>query len=399
MNHTATYAHSAPAASRVLTDLALIINQGPSVEDVLSLVVERAVSALGGAAGSVMMPGDEGGPMRVAAALGHTPNAGADGHPEGRVAAWVVENDAPALLLGRTGPLAHLLHREDIRDAVCVPLRFGGRAIGALSVSNSTNREPFQQADVDLLTSIGHLAAVAIENTRLYDEARDHRARLKAVLHRLWTAQEAERKRLAADLHDGAAQSLYHIRVLLQTARREQEEQAGAGNPWLERVDAATCDALAQVRAVMTGLRPPGLDALGLAHTLRAECEAVCARGRVAVEVRIVGEPRRLEDSAETGLYYIAREALLNVERHSGAERAMMDISFTPRDVTIRVEDAGRGFDGETARDAVRAGHLGLETLRERAQDLGAMLEIRSQPGRGTCVTVRYRDRAVQTTL
>ncbi|HEY3414827.1 MAG TPA: GAF domain-containing sensor histidine kinase [Armatimonadota bacterium] len=375
-------------ASDVITDLALAINQGLGVQDVQQLVVEKAVAALRGSSASVMLPGDGPGSMQLVATTRPEGTSGAV-PPESPVAEWVVANDEPMLLLGRSGPLAHLLHREDIRDAVCVPLRYAGRAIGALSVSNSDARAPFDEGDVALLTSIGHLAAVALQNTMLYDEACEHRERLQAVLHQLWNAQENERKRVAADLHDGPAQGLFNLVFRVQTARRQIETDPSHAIPALDQAEETARETLIQLRAVMAGLRPMSLDDLGLVPALRNECAAVTARGRVNVEVTVTGEPRRLSSSLETGLYHITREALINVERHSGSARARMEMHFTQKALTITVEDWGKGFGADIARSARNAGRIGLAAMRERADAHGITLATISESGKGTLTTLR----------
>jgi signal transduction histidine kinase len=309
--------------------------------------------------------------------------------PESQVAAWVVEHDEPVLLMGRSGPLAHLLHREDIRDAVCVPLRYAGKAIGALSVSNSLNRRPFADTDVALLTAIGHLAAVALQNTVLYNEASEHRERLQAVLHQLWTAQEDERRRVAADLHDGPAQSLFNIVFRVQTARSLVESNPAGASAALKQAEEGARDALAQLRAVMSGLRPMSLDDLGLVPALKTECAAMTARGQVSVDVSVSGEPRRMEGGLEIGLFHIAREALINVERHSESGKARVDIQCDQAGMTIAVEDWGKGFDAETMRAARQRGRIGLAAMRERADALGITLSMISQAGKGTLTTLR----------
>lgn len=376
------------AASDVITDLALAINQGLGVQDVQQLVVEKAVAALRGSSGSVMMPGDEPGTMQLVA-TSRAESAGGTAPPESPVAEWVVRNDEPVLLLGRSGPLAHLLHREDIRDAVCVPLRYAGRAIGALSVSNSDGRAPFDESDVALLTSIGHLAAVALQNTMLYDKGCEHRERLQAVLHQLWSAQDDERKRVAADLHDGPAQGLFNIVFRLQTARKQVECDPSRALPALVQAEEAARDTLAQLRSVMAGLRPMSLDDLGLVPALRNECAAITARGRVNVQVTVTGETRRLSSNLETGIYHIAREALINVERHSASKEACLEMRFARGALTITVEDWGKGFGADTARSARTAGRIGLAAMRERADALGITLTTISEAGKGTLTTVR----------
>lgn len=389
MNTRTTPDPTTPFAFDVITDLALAINQCLGVEDVQHLVVEKAVAALRGSSGSVMMPADEPGAMVVVATIGRNGAIQREVPAESPVAEWVVRHDEPMLLMGRSGPLAHMLHREDITDAVCVPLRYAGRAIGALSVSNSCDREPFGEGDVRLLTSIGHLAAVALRNTMLYNEASDHRSRLQAVLHKLWSAQEDERRRVAADLHDGPAQSLFNIVFRVQTARTQVVDDPSLALPALAQVEESARETLSQLRAIMAGLRPMSLDDLGLVPALRSECAAITARGRVSVEVVVSGEPRRLDSDLEIGLFHVAREALSNVERHAGTGKASLRIAFDRENLTLTVEDDGSGFDAETMRNARVAGRIGMAAMRERADALGISLKTKSAIGKGTCIVMR----------
>lgn len=393
MNHSASTPAMAPAVSNVLSDLALAINQAPGVLEVQSLVVAKSMGALGGSAGSVMMPGDIPGTMRVVAAIGAAEKGEAP--PESPVAEWVVREDKPVLLLGRSGPLSPLLRREDIRDAVCVPLRYGGKPIGALSVSNSSGREPFNDNDVALLTSIGHLAAVALKNTMLYEEARSQHDQLQSVLRQLWTVEEDERRRLASDLHDGPAQALFHIAFQLQTARQLAQEGSEALRRCLEKTENVTRDTLTQVRAIMAGLRPMSLDDLGLVPALRTECGVVNARGFVHVAVTVSGEPRRLPADLENGLFRMAREALTNAERHSGAKQVDIRLDFGDPVVTLTVQDEGCGFSKNTARKARLGGRVGLAALKERADALGITVSVRSEEGHGTQVTLQCPGRKV----
>ena len=117
MNTRTTPDPTTPFAFDVITDLALAINQCLGVEDVQHLVVEKAVAALRGSSGSVMMPADEPGAMVVVATIGRNGAIQREVPAESPVAEWVVRHDEPMLLMGRSGPLAHMLHREDITDA------------------------------------------------------------------------------------------------------------------------------------------------------------------------------------------------------------------------------------------------------------------------------------------
>lgn len=327
-----------------------------------------------------MLPLDDEGGMRVVAAVGAGKRCVP--RPESPVAEWVVRHDEPMLLLGRSGPLAHLLKRKDIRDAVCVPLRYAGDVIGALSVNNSVAREPFTARDVELLTTIGHLAAVALKNTMLFEEAERRKRQLQEVLRQLWSAQEDERKRLAEDLHDGPAQGLFHIVFQLQMAKTQADPAVTAQH--LARAETAARETLSQVRAVMSGLRPMTLDDLGLVSALKAECASIKARGRLTVRTKISGVPRRFDNGLETALFRMTREALSNVERHANCQTAVLDVAFGEDGVTVTVTDKGKGFTCDTALAARARGRIGLTALQERAEALGIGVRVDSRIGHGT---------------
>jgi signal transduction histidine kinase len=380
MSQPASLPVATQPGSDIVAQIALLINQASGHTDVPRLVVEKAVKALGASSGSVMLPASDGGGMRVVAAVGaggeQTPR------PESPVAEWVVQNDEPMLLLGRTGPLAHLLKRDDIRDAVCVPLRYTGSVIGALSVNNSVGREPFTTRDVELLTTIGHVAAVALKNTMLFEEAERRKQQLQEVLRQLWTTQEDERKRLAEDLHDGPAQGLFHIVFQLQIAKNQSDPKVTARH--ISQAETAARETLSQVRAIMSGLRPMTLDDLGLVSALKAECACIEGRGRLSVDTKISGVPRRFDRGLETALFRMTREALSNVERHADCQTADLDIAFGEDGVTVTVTDRGKGFTCDTALAARAKGRMGLTALQERAEALGIGVRVDSRIGHGT---------------
>lgn len=359
-----------------LAELAEAISHAPDASGAQARVVETAVALLRAEGGSVMLPDPATGGLRVAASIGLP--AWDDAPPGGGVAEWVLRHNEAVLLMGREGPLANLLRREDVRDAVCVPLRYDGEAIGALSVRNSHRRRPFQEEDVKALTAIGRLAAVALRNAALNDEVSEQRERLKEMLRRLWTAQEDERRELASDLHDGPAQTLALVAFRLQTAQGQLQRDPEAARGALEQAEAAVRDTLRQVRAMMAGLRPIALDGLGLVSALRDECEAVTSRGALRATLRVHGEERRPDTEREMALYRAAREALSNVERHAGAEHASVTLEFGPETLTLTVADDGRGLPVDAEMAARRAGRMGLATMRERLSALGGRMEMHS---------------------
>jgi two-component system NarL family sensor kinase len=193
-------------------------------------------------------------------------------------------------------------------------------------------------------------------------------------------AQEAERQRLARDIHDGISQRLVTLSFHLDAVRTflEREEAAAA------REDLTTaCDlvltTLDEARTAIGALRPPVLDDLGLAGAL-----AALARGLPGVGAVLDLDERRLPEHVEVALYRIAQETLQNVLKHADAQVVTVRLATGDTGVRLELADDGAGFD-VVARGG--AGH-GLASVRERAELVGGAVRITSRPGTGTTVTV-----------
>jgi signal transduction histidine kinase len=198
-------------------------------------------------------------------------------------------------------------------------------------------------------------------------------------------AVEKERTRLARDLHDSVAQTLYGLTLQCEAALRNLE--AGQQAPVaaaLREIRAGAQQTLKETRLLIFELRPQILDEQGLVAALRARLEAVERRSglRVALDLDETG---RLLAPVETGFYRIAQEALNNLLKHSGACQVVVRLAREQGVVRMEIQDDGSGFDPDAA---ASQGGLGLEGMRGRAQEIGARLWIESSPGSGTRVTV-----------
>jgi signal transduction histidine kinase len=207
--------------------------------------------------------------------------------------------------------------------------------------------------------------------------AREHA--LERFAERVIAAAEAERRRLAADIHDGISQRLislsYHLDAAADALRDAPEFTAEQLKLARQMIDLT----LNEARAAVSGLHPPVLDDLGLADAL-----ASLARGIGGLQVTVEADDCALPEHAEIALYRIAQEALQNVVKHAGAEAASVVLRCAPGTVSLRITDDGAGFHP----DAVAPG-FGLSGMTERAELVGGRLEIRSYPGRGTTIEAR----------
>jgi len=263
---------------------------------------------------------------------------------------------------------AAALEGMEWQGAIYVPLSWEERVFGFFGVFLPPGVARPNEGELAFYTALADQAAVVVTNARL--------------------AASVERTVLARDLHDSVSQALFsmtmHARAAqLQMAKAGLDPSGPLGRSIAQMAE-LTRGALAEMRALIFELRPEALAEEGLVAALRKQGEAVASREQIAVTV--VGPEERLELGfrVEEHLYRIVSEALHNVVKHARAESAA--VSVTAQDDVLRVEvsDDGAGFDP----DAEHPGHLGLGTMAERAEGIGANLTITSAPGTGTTVTV-----------
>ncbi len=204
------------------------------------------------------------------------------------------------------------------------------------------------------------------------------------------SAIEAERNRIARDLHDAVTQTLFSASLIADVLPRIWERNPTEGKRRLEELRQLSRGALAEMRTLLLELRPSALLDANMADLLRQLAASVMSRARVDVEVKVDGPATALSPEVKVALYRIAQEALNNVARHSGAEQASVYLHVQPLNppsamrILMRITDNGRGFDPSQPKPT----HLGLNIMRERAAAIGADLSIQSQPGKGTTVSV-----------
>lgn len=219
-------------------------------------------------------------------------------------------------------------------------------------------------------------------------QERNRREALRTYAGHIVRAQEDERRRIAQELHDEVLQSLIIVLRYLDTAEDLAGRANAAAAEKIEAARAATEDLVATVRNFARGLRPTGLEDLGLVAAVRRVLTDVSARSPLHTELQIGGSERRLSKEMELGLFRILQEAVVNVERHAGATNLRVAISFQPEHVEMRVQDDGRGLALPPHPQLVEKGSLGIVGMEERAGLLGGILSVASSPGRGTTVVV-----------
>jgi len=270
---------------------------------------------------------------------------------------------------------AATMRGDDWQGAICVPLAWENRVIGILGVYLPAGLADPSEAELAFCTALADQAAVAVVNARLASQA-GHAAALR------------ERSRLARELHDSVSQALFSMTMYARAAELAMAKAGLAKDGPLGRsvlqLGELTRGALAEMRALIFELRPESLAEEGLVGALRKQGAALSAREQIPITVQGPDQPLGLDAEVEEHLYRIVSEALHNVVRHARAGRAAVSITTEAGSIRVTVTDDGAGFDPK----AGHAGHLGLTTMAQRAEAIGAEFTITSQPGAGTIVTL-----------
>ena len=238
-----------------------------------------------------------------------------------------------------------------------------------------------------------HLLAVMIDVTEEHRSQLERSAatdRVKALLNRLVSIQEEERRRMARNLHDHLGQQFTALRLTLGSLK----ERPLADSEFDRRIERA--DRLAEaidkdVDFLVWELRPPALDVSGLGAALDQYLKEWSATCGIATEFHVTFPAAvRLPPGIDMQLYRIVQEALQNVRKHSDASTVSIVMEHRLEELRVIIEDDGRGFDVARARDRQGdTGSLGLVSMEERAALFGGSVEIESKPGQGTSVFVR----------
>src|SRR5690606_32394035 len=255
------------------------------------------------------------------------------------------------------------------RSALTVPLIVKDKVYGSLSFYYEQPTQ-FSDEDVDLANRFADHTSLAIENARLYEQAKE-------------AAAAGERNRLARELHDAVTQTLFSTSLIAEVLPVLWERNRPEAEKRLQEIRQLTRGALAEMRTLLLELRPTSLVEVPLPDLLRQLTEALSARGRVDItlDVTVVEPPPR---DVKMALYRTTQEALNNVLKHAQATQVHVAGRCEAERVELSIRDDGRGFDFES----IPPDHLGLSIMRERADAIGARLSIDSAVGEGTEVRV-----------
>lgn len=313
---------------------------GTAAGDPLAMVAETVRSSLRLPAVAIEVPDQHGDPVVVSSAVGHLPGG-------------VVER---------------------------VPIVYEGLRIGTLAVTLPVGEAWLGADDARLLGDLAAAAGAVVQSALLAADL----ARSRDGIVR---AREEERRRLRHDLHDGLGPTLASVAMGLDAAASRLADHPELAD-LLRDLDRALQDAIADIRRLVYGLRPPALDDLGLVAAVRQQADEMTsrsggrdARSGLAIEL-VASDLPPLGAAVEVAAYRVAVEAMTNVVRHSGASRCTVRLVLDDA-LVVSVEDDGRGVA-----PGAPAG-VGFESMRNRAEELGGTLTVDARPGGGTVLVAR----------
>ena len=360
-----------------LNEVSREISSRLDIQQVLNSVTEKARTLLGGEAAALCLVDENqhwlklqtlSGPKR--AVVGNTMRA------ENQFANAVLESDG-AMICGvdacRGG--CRMLSDEFRTSHLAAPLRIGNRVIGALCVGSPAQNQ-FAAESADMLTKLANVAAIALENARLFAQA-----------ERVATLEE--RRRVAAEMHDGLGQTLSYLGLMTdQVVEFLSDGEKGAALERLRKTRETIGKATSDVRRAINSLMDETPAKKDLLTRLRDTLDEVASQHDLKLVWRSDSDsaPDCSPQTAEQ-VYNITREALVNAARHANAKQVSVQVGRSDENYFVTIEDDGNGFD--TTQPAP-GGHFGLQIMQARAKHIGGEIEVQSAPESGTRITLTW---------
>jgi signal transduction histidine kinase len=310
----------------------------------------------------------------------------------GRDSLWAAVAFAWYGVLGQAFPRASALPPSTVLNQDLFLLWFGFpvqivRGVAALAASVFVIRF-LRSFEVEIQRHIAQLQAARLR------EAERREALRGELLGRVVSAQEAERQRIARELHDETGQALTAIGMGLRGVSSTLAADPGKAGLHLRRLEILVGRALDELQRLIADLRPSHLDDLGLPAAVRWYAGEAQNRAGVPIHVEILGTARPISATVNTALFRVVQEAITNVVKHAQAHAVTVSLEFAEGEVRVQVKDDGRGFEPAGLANHADRPAWGLLGMRERAALLGGHMSLRSAAGEGTIVEVRIPDAA-----
>jgi signal transduction histidine kinase len=294
----------------------------------------------------------------------------------------------PDLRRDKRSIAARISEIKNLRSLVAAPLKGASETLGVLVLSH-TQVNTFTQHDLYLLETFADYATIALSNARLYASLQQREGERSRLLHQLLTSQDAERRRVAVDIHDGPLQSIAVNMLAVDRARKlvEMGRTADARNELVE-VHNGMAEIVQELRDLISDLRPAVLESLGLVVAAAAHLDQFTTQTGIVSYLEDERDGKRVPANIEVIFYPLLQDAITNVRKHAGATTVWVRFSIYDGLFRMDVTDNGRGFDPVVvAAQSLENGHIGLHSMQERIDSAGGGMEIDSFQDKGTRIT------------
>jgi signal transduction histidine kinase len=296
-------------------------------------------------------------------------------------ATWPEDLEGKASAVPASGQVLPQMHGADL----AAPVSHGGELLGALTVRKRPG-ERLSPSEEKLALHLASQAGLVLRNLRLTEELQARLEDLRASRRRMVAAQDAERRRLERNLHDGAQQQLVALSVKVRLTQQAATRDPAAATTLVQDLAREAGDAVQTLRDLSQGIYPTMLTEHGLAGALRRQ--AAKAALPVTVQAEGIG---RFPQEAEAAVYFCILEALQNIAKYADATAAVVHLEAGDGELRFSVTDDGRGFDPATV-----ARGSGTRNMADRLDAVGGAVEVQSAPGAGTSVRGRVPTRVVE---
>ncbi|GAB4461711.1 MAG: hypothetical protein Kow0070_19690 [Anaerolineales bacterium] len=360
-----------------LNEVSREISSRLDIQQVLNSVTDKARKLLGGEVASLCLVDENQHWLKLQTWSGPKQAVTGDAvRADNEFANAVLEsNDAMLCGLDVCRGGCRMLSEEYRASHVAAPLRVGNRVIGALCVGSPAQNQ-FAAESAEMLTKLANVAAIALENARLFAQA-----------ERVATLEE--RRRVAAEMHDGLGQTLSYLGLMTdQVVEFLSEGQDEAAFERLQKTRETIGKATREVRRAINKLMDDAPASQDLCARLRDTLEKIASQHDLESVWRSDGDsaPECSPQTAEQ-IHNVVREALVNAARHANAKRVSVQVGKEGENYFVTIEDDGKGFDTSQPEPS---GHFGLRVMQARAAHIGGRLEIESERGRGTRVRLTF---------
>lgn len=277
---------------------------------------------------------------------------------------------------------------SDFGNLLSMRFDIENRGSGLLWMGKRKAGSQWDSDDLDLLEELEPRLSLAVKNAQLLEEVIVQRERLRELARRAQQARESERVRISRELHDSAAQLILDVIFKLESLDETANNGSAISAEAIAELKEKSKEGLRELRRIISDLRPPVLEVLGLRRSLETWAARCGKENDIQIDVDLQEEPE-LDELEEITIFRLAQEALANMARHADATLASISLLRDNGNISLIIEDNGRGFDMASVRARQRSGEvLGLSSMEERVEMLMGDFSVVSQPGKGTRIEI-----------